>query len=128
MLRIERVQNPQLWTRYCLWRQELETANGAAKVNEQLLFHGCHRDVIDMIISEGFDFRVANVGGSLGTGTYFAGHLGSFVIFGQNKLTSKYAIIVQAVCAANSEYSLDYLNKSNDLDGSALFCQQAKWP
>ena len=73
VLRIERVQNPHLWTKYCLRRHEVEVAAGAAHVNEQLLFHGCHRDIVTVIGTEGFDIRVAGMSGSLGAGTYFAG-------------------------------------------------------
>lgn len=74
VVRIERVQNPHLWTKYCLRRHEVELAAGAARVNEQLLFHGCHKDVVSVIGTEGFDIRVAGMAGSLGAGTYFAGN------------------------------------------------------
>lgn len=72
-MRIERVQNPHLWTKYCLRRHEIELAAGSAGTNEQLLFHGCRKDVVEVITKEGFDIRVAAMHGSLGAGTYFAG-------------------------------------------------------
>ena len=72
--RIERVQNLHLWTKYCLRRHEIELAAGAHMLNEQMLFHGCRKDTMAVITQEGFDIRV-----SLGTGTYFAGVLHSFI-------------------------------------------------
>lgn len=70
VVRIERVQNPHLWTKYCLRRHEVELAGSA---NEQLLFHGCSKDTLAIIGAEGFDIRVSAMSGSLGAGTYFAG-------------------------------------------------------
>lgn len=70
MVRIEQVQNPHLWTKYCLRRHEVELAGSA---NEQLLFHGCSKDTLAIIGAEGFDIRVSAMSGSLGAGTYFAG-------------------------------------------------------
>lgn len=73
VVRIERVQNPHLWTKYCLRRHEVELAAGAGNVNEQLLFHGCSKDTLAIIGAEGFDIRVSGMSCSLGAGTYFAG-------------------------------------------------------
>ena len=73
VVRIERVQNPHLWTKYCLRRHEVELAAGSAHINEQSLFHGCRKDIMAVIANEGFDIRVAGMQGSLGAGTYFAG-------------------------------------------------------
>jgi len=73
VVRIERVQNPHLWTKYCLRRHEVELAAGSQHVNEQFLFHGCRKDIMAVISNEGFDIRVAGMQGSLGAGTYFAG-------------------------------------------------------
>lgn len=73
VLRIERVQNPHLWTKYCLRRHEVELAAASSNINEQLLFHGCCKDIMAVIGKEGFDIRVAGMQGSLGAGTYFAG-------------------------------------------------------
>ncbi|DBA66402.1 TPA: hypothetical protein ACH3X2_002382 [Trebouxia sp. C0005] len=73
VVRIERVQNPHLWTKYCLRRHEVELAAGSAHINEQFLFHGC-KDIMAVIANEEFDIRVAGMQGSLGAGTYFAGN------------------------------------------------------
>lgn len=67
------MQNPHLWTKYCLRRHEVELAAGAGNVNEQLLFHGCSKDTLAIIGAEGFDIRVSGMSCSLGAGTYFAG-------------------------------------------------------
>ena len=67
------MQNPHLWTKFCLRRHEEELAAGPSHVNEQMLFHGCRKDTMAVITQEGFDIRVSGMGCALGTGTYFAG-------------------------------------------------------
>jgi len=39
-----------------------------------MLFHGSRNQAYQIIITEGFDHRVANMGGAIGAGTYFATH------------------------------------------------------
>lgn len=67
MKRIERVQNPILWRRFALRRQELQDKHGPEGANESLLFHGADKATLEAVINEGFDIRVANQG-SLGQG------------------------------------------------------------
>eukprot|EP01114_Cavostelium_apophysatum_P012700 TRINITY_DN2902_c0_g1_i1.p1 TRINITY_DN2902_c0_g1~~TRINITY_DN2902_c0_g1_i1.p1 ORF type:complete len:612 (-),score=194.07 TRINITY_DN2902_c0_g1_i1:8-1843(-) len=69
--RIERIQNKPLWMWYFLKRKQIG-ANNKNNPNEMHLFHGSRNDAYDIILKEGLDFRVANLGGSIGAGIYFA--------------------------------------------------------
>jgi len=68
ILKVDRVENRKLWIMYN--SKSLTMSNP----NEKLLFHGCKtRQALDAIIEkDGFDFRIANKGGSVGAGAYFA--------------------------------------------------------
>jgi len=70
MTELERIQNKTLWTWYFLKRKEIEAKNGDA--NEKHLFHGSRNDAYDVIMKDGLDHRVANLGGAIGAGIYFA--------------------------------------------------------
>jgi len=71
--RIERNQNKTLWTWFFLKKQELQAKNSSTKgANEQLVFHGSRANAYEIILNEGFDHRVANMGGAIGAGVYFA--------------------------------------------------------
>lgn len=68
--RIERVQNKALWTWFYLKKQFMSKKTGGC--NERLLFHGSKTNAYDIILRDGFDHRVADLGGMLGAGIYFA--------------------------------------------------------
>jgi len=68
--RIERIQNKTLWTFYFLKRQ-LISKNNKNNPNEKYLFHGSRNDAYEDILRDGFDMRVANLGGAIGAGIYF---------------------------------------------------------
>ncbi|GIL62694.1 hypothetical protein Vafri_16872 [Volvox africanus] len=87
VVRVERVQNQRLWTKYCIRRKEIEARlleTGAATsstragwcdgvdVNEYFLWHGTSVDVVQLVVKDGFDLREANRFGVLGEGVYFA--------------------------------------------------------
>ena len=99
---IERCVNPMLWRAYARRRRAIALArlnfggaslltpylndafvgvdaeaasSGTASLSpavERYLFHGASRDVIDVVLRSGTDFRVANMGGLMGACTYFA--------------------------------------------------------
>jgi len=71
IVRIERNQNTTLWMWYFL-RRQLVGQNNKGVPNEQLLFHGSRVDAYDVIMKDGLDHRVANLGGAIGAGIYFA--------------------------------------------------------
>jgi len=71
VVRLERNQNKSLWMWYYLRREAVSTNNNG-KANEQNLFHGSRNDAYDTILKDGLDHRVANLGGSIGAGIYFA--------------------------------------------------------
>jgi tankyrase len=69
ILKIEKIHNSKLWSRYSHRRQEIKEDNSFHE-NERLLFHG---SVFTATICEkGFDERHAYIGGMFGAGIYFA--------------------------------------------------------
>jgi len=76
--RIERIQNKTLWLWYYLKKKELDMKNNLSKgANEKMAFHGSRANAYDIILKDGFDNRVANMGGSYGAGIYFAHNSGT---------------------------------------------------
>lgn len=91
IVRIERNQNKALWTFYYLRRQHVALKN-KKDPNEKYLFHGSRSNAYETIraftfldascrsvsllstVKDGFDHRVANMGGAIGAGVYFATH------------------------------------------------------
>eukprot|EP01089_Gocevia_fonbrunei_P019287 TRINITY_DN6784_c0_g1_i1.p1 TRINITY_DN6784_c0_g1~~TRINITY_DN6784_c0_g1_i1.p1 ORF type:complete len:394 (-),score=111.76 TRINITY_DN6784_c0_g1_i1:102-1283(-) len=71
--KIERNQNRTQWTFYFLRREQISLKNGK-NPNEMMLYHGSRNSAYTIILTEGFDYRVANMGGAIGAGTYFATH------------------------------------------------------
>jgi len=69
--RIERSQNKTLWMWYYLRRQTV-AANNNSHPNELFLYHGSRNDAYNTILKDGLDHRVANLGGAIGAGIYFA--------------------------------------------------------
>ncbi|KAI3435555.1 hypothetical protein D9Q98_001620 [Chlorella vulgaris] len=74
VLRIERIQNLDLYSQYVRRRARVAKEAGRAGhgVNERCLFHGADKETLVIICQEGFDSRVSNLHGSLGAGNYFA--------------------------------------------------------
>jgi hypothetical protein len=54
----------RLWMWYLLKKQDIAKKCGNA--NEKFLFHGSRRDAYDIILREGLDHRVAELGGAIG--------------------------------------------------------------
>jgi hypothetical protein len=74
VVRIDRLQNLELWRHYFLFCFDLESA--AHGVNERRLFHWAPPEVFEMISGKdgsGFETRLAR-GGEYGDGAYFAQH------------------------------------------------------
>ncbi|PRP82777.1 tankyrase-1-like, partial [Planoprotostelium fungivorum] len=61
-------ETSRMW--YYLKREHIALKNGGDP-NEQTLFHGSKTNSYKVIIQEGLDHRVANLGGSIGAGIYF---------------------------------------------------------
>jgi hypothetical protein len=71
--RIERIQNRNLWLWFYLKKKELDAKNASTQgANEKFAFHGSRANAYDVILKDGFDHRVASMGGSYGAGIYFA--------------------------------------------------------
>jgi len=71
--KIERNQNRTQWTFYFLQREKIALKNHK-NPNEMHLYHGSRAKAYQIILTTGFDHRVANMGGAIGAGTYFATH------------------------------------------------------
>eukprot|EP01125_Pyxidicula_operculata_P007529 TRINITY_DN2556_c0_g1_i4.p1 TRINITY_DN2556_c0_g1~~TRINITY_DN2556_c0_g1_i4.p1 ORF type:complete len:283 (-),score=36.86 TRINITY_DN2556_c0_g1_i4:215-1063(-) len=98
VVRIERHQNLNQWRWYSLKCLELREKNkNSSGVNEKFAFHGSRADAYDTIMKDGFDHRIAHMGGALGAGIYFA---------------------------ESSATSLSYVPQTNDLR-KMLFCRVA---
>jgi len=69
--RIQRNQNRQQWLWFYLKKQDLKKKN-RGKDNEMRLFHGSRNGAYQIILKDGFDFRVALLSGAIGAGIYFA--------------------------------------------------------
>ena len=69
ILRIEKIENAKLWSKYAHRKKEVLEENGG-HANERLLFHGS--PFVARIIERGFDERHASVCGMFGAGIYFA--------------------------------------------------------
>lgn len=52
--------------------QKCHCTEDAVCANEYLLFHGANMQALDGIVKNGFETRIANLGGALGAGSYFA--------------------------------------------------------
>ncbi|XP_061532762.1 protein mono-ADP-ribosyltransferase PARP12 isoform X2 [Phycodurus eques] len=70
---IKRIQNPYLWTRFQMQRDQMKKRNGGKAVVEQYLFHGTNDNLIDAICEQNFDWRLSGIHGTaFGKGSYFA--------------------------------------------------------
>jgi len=92
--RIERIQNKNLWSWFYLKKKELDVKNASSSgANEKYAFHGSRANAYDIILKEGFDHRVASMGGAYGAGIYFAnnsatssGYVAAAAPFGKRKM------------------------------------------
>ncbi|XP_073253275.1 protein mono-ADP-ribosyltransferase PARP12-like [Porites lutea] len=72
IIKIERVQNPDLWTFYTQKRNRMAKKAGKDP-EERQLFHGTKADTVEAICQQGFDWRVCGKHGTVyGKGSYFA--------------------------------------------------------
>ncbi|VVC35473.1 Hypothetical protein CINCED_3A004169 [Cinara cedri] len=69
IVRIQKIQNRNLWDRYIHRKKEVALENGN-QANERMLFHGS--PFINAIVQKGFDERHSCIGGMFGAGLYFA--------------------------------------------------------
>ena len=63
-VKIERVQNPELYKQYMIKKNAIEQRNDGIKIeNERKLFHGCSGDVTEKICHQGFNRSFAGKNG-----------------------------------------------------------------
>ncbi|XP_052014480.1 protein mono-ADP-ribosyltransferase PARP14 isoform X2 [Apodemus sylvaticus] len=70
--KIERIQNPALWSRYQAYKKIMDEKNGNVR-NEKQLFHGTEASSVPQLNSNGFNRSYAGKNATAyGKGTYFA--------------------------------------------------------
>ncbi|XP_044130431.1 protein mono-ADP-ribosyltransferase PARP14-like [Bufo gargarizans] len=73
IVKIERIQNKNLWMNYQIKRQAIDTKNGTTTTNEKRLFHGTDSNTIQTVNHNGFNRSYAGRNAACyGNGTYFA--------------------------------------------------------
>ncbi|XP_022527270.2 protein mono-ADP-ribosyltransferase PARP12 [Astyanax mexicanus] len=75
ILKLERIQNKELWEDFQTKRERMKKANKDKKYaeGERFLFHGTRSTLIDPICLQNFDMRVSGANGTVyGQGSYFA--------------------------------------------------------
>lgn len=71
-LKIERIQNPELWKHYQTKKNNMDAKNGQV-TNEKLLFHGTDAASVALVNGNGFNRSYAGKNAvAYGKGTYFA--------------------------------------------------------
>ena len=63
IVKIERIQNPSLYTQYATRKKGIGERNSSGLKNERKLFYGCHQDVKDKISHWGFNILFAGNNG-----------------------------------------------------------------
>ena len=63
IIKIERIQNPFLYTQYVAKKKTMDQHNPSTIVNERELFHGCPGDVAEKISHHGFNRSFAGKNG-----------------------------------------------------------------
>jgi poly [ADP-ribose] polymerase 10/14/15 len=73
IVKIERVENPNLWKLYMVTKENMTRANGNTVENERLLWHGTASDSIVNICAGGFNRAYCGKNATMfGNGVYFA--------------------------------------------------------
>ena len=63
IVKIQRIQNPLLYTQYTARKKRISQCNSSGFQNERKLFYGCTQDVTDKIIHCGFSTTFAGNNG-----------------------------------------------------------------
>jgi len=62
---IARIENPQLYERYAVMREQMTVNNGPSVENERLLWHGTSPDTVKIICQRGFNRSYCGKNGML---------------------------------------------------------------
>jgi len=65
IVRIQRVQNPQLYHQYFTRKKGMDQQNPSSYQNERKLFHGCPKSVAELISHQGFNRSFAGKNGNI---------------------------------------------------------------
>jgi len=64
IIKIQRIQNPQLYRQYVTRKKGMDQHNNPSFKNERRLFHGCPKDIADLISHQGFNRSFAGKNGN----------------------------------------------------------------
>jgi len=64
IVKIQRVQNPQLYHQYVTRKKGMDQKNPSSYQNERRLFHGCPKKVAELISHQGFNRSFAGKNGN----------------------------------------------------------------
>ena len=63
--KIERVQNPTLYTQYAARKKVMDQTNPPGTQNERRLYHGCAADIVQNVVHQGLNRTYARAGGKI---------------------------------------------------------------
>eukprot|EP01084_Bolivina_argentea_P006907 13044_1 len=117
IIKIEAVQNANLWDKYCNTKQILIKTIGAEHVNERYLFHGTRQNIIPTIITQGCRKEFSTTA-AYGEGTYFARDASYSVNYSQEingiKKFFLCKVICGKMCVGSGSYKLDLWPKQSN--------------
>lgn len=95
---LERNENFEMLERYLLKRMTIENSNKKENVNEKRLWHGTDEKTAQIVLKEGFDYRVSDLQkAKYGAGSYFAlnaSKSNSFATENSNKEKKMFLVLV----------------------------------
>ncbi|XP_026166882.1 protein mono-ADP-ribosyltransferase PARP12 isoform X2 [Mastacembelus armatus] len=125
---IHRIQNPSLWKVFQWQKEQMQKRNGGKQVDQQYLFHGTDKSLIDAICEQNFDWRMCGVHGTAyGKGSYFAKDASysdtyARVKGGPDKIMFVALILVGEYTKGSSSYVRPPLKENSRLYDSCVNC------
>ena len=108
LLKVERIQNKDLWEKYALRMERMKEKNGDSGVNEKLLFHGTRgTDPKEIVESDmGIDFRYSSQDRNLlwGKGAYFAVNASYSDNYSHQRARDKQILLVRVLTGRSYSY------------------------
>ncbi|KAJ3612621.1 hypothetical protein NHX12_020888 [Muraenolepis orangiensis] len=121
IVKIERIQNKDLWDHFKLLRDQMKKRNGGRNVTERQLFHGTDSKYVDAICTSNFDWRICGTHGTAyGKGSYFARDA-SYSHNYTGDRTSRAMFVSRVLTGAHTKGSPCYVRPPSKDGGDAVF-------
>ncbi|KAJ3612626.1 hypothetical protein NHX12_020893 [Muraenolepis orangiensis] len=121
IVKIERIQNKDLWDHFKLLRDQMKKRNGGRNVTERQLFHGTDSKYVDAICTSNFDWRICGTHGTAyGKGGYFARDA-SYSHNYTGDWTSRAMFVSRVLTGAHTKGSPCYVRPPSKDGGDAVF-------